>query len=108
MEKQVLEIINQIEPQLFWLLLKFIGIGIVLLVIKGHMESMAAYINFRLDKRLGLDVKVQVRGIKGKIIDYNFSWILIKHKDGTELISMRRFRFEKWALLNGTCNKGEH
>ena len=87
-EQLILKIIESVEPQLFWLLLKFITIGVVLLIIKGYIESMAAYIQFRLDKRLGLGVKVKVRGIEGKIIDYSFSWILIKHEDGTEIISM--------------------
>lgn len=98
-EKIILDIVNQIEPQLFFLLLKFIGVGIVLLVIKGYIESVAAYIQFRLDKRLGLGVKVKVRGIEGKIVDYSFSWILIEHEKGIEIISMKRAKFEKWTLL---------
>ena len=97
--KQVLEIVNQIEPTLFWLLLKFIAVGIIVLTLKGYIESVVAYIQFRLDKRLGLGVKVRIRGIEGKIIDYSFSWILIEHKDGIEIISMRRAKFEKWTLL---------
>jgi len=98
-DKQVLEIVNQIEPTLFWLLIKFIAVGIIVLILKGYIESAVAYIQFRLDKRLGLGVKVKVRGIEGKIIDYSFSYILVEHKAGIEIISMRRAKFEKWALL---------
>jgi hypothetical protein len=100
-EQLILKIVESIEPQLLWLFLKLIAIGIVLLVLKGYIESAAAYINFRLDKRLGLGVRVRVRGIEGKIIDYSFSYILIEHKDGIEIISMRRAKFERWTLLNG-------
>ena len=99
MEKQILEIVGQIQSGAFWLLLKLIGVGIILLVIKGYIESVAAYIQFRLDKRLGLGVKVRVRGIEGKIVEYSFSWVLIEHEKGIEIISMKRAKFEKWTLL---------
>jgi hypothetical protein len=100
-EKIILEMVGQIEPQLFWLFLKFMGVGIVLLTVKGYMEGIAAYIQFRLDKRLNLEVKVRVRGIEGKIVAYNFSWIFVKHDNGMEIILIRRWRFEKWTIING-------
>jgi hypothetical protein len=100
-EQLILKIIESVEPQLFWLFLKFMTIGIVLLMVKSYIESIAAYIQFRLDKRLGLEVKIRVRGIEGKIVGYNLSWIFIKHKEGMEIILMRRWRFEKWAIING-------
>lgn len=105
-EKIILDVVSQIEPKLFWLLLKFIAIGVIVLVLKGYIEGMAAYITFRLDRRLGLGVKVRVRGIEGKLIDYSFSWILIEHKGGVEIISMKRAKFEKWTLLNGQSSQG--
>ena len=83
------------------MLLKLIGVGIILLVIKGYIESVAAYIQFRLDKRLNLEVKVRVRGIEGKIVAYNMAWIFVKHKEGMEIILIRRWRFEKWCIING-------
>ncbi len=100
-EKVIIDIVNRIEPQLFWLLLKFIAIGVILLVIRGYIEGIAAYIAFRLDKRLGQGVKVRVRGIEGKIIDYNFSWIFIATEKGMEIISMKRWRFSNWCIING-------
>ena len=100
-EQLILKIVESVEPQLFWLLLKFIAIGIVLLVIKDRIDGTVAYIAFRLNKRLGLKTRVRVRGIEGEIVDYNFHWIFVKHKDGMELINMQRQRFEKWTLLNG-------
>lgn len=100
-DKLLVDIINQIEPQLFWLLLKFMAAGVILLVVKGYMESVAAYIQFRLDKRLNLDVRVKVRGIEGRIVDYNMSWIFVKHEGGMEIILIRRWRFEKWCIVNG-------
>lgn len=100
-EKVILDIIQQIEPQLFWLLLKLFIAGIGVLLLKGFAESITAYVQFRLDKRLGVGVKVRLRGFEGKIIDYNFSWVFIKVESGIELVVMKRWRFEKWAVLNG-------
>lgn len=100
-EQVILDIIQRIEPQLFWLFLKFIGVGVVLLVMKGYIESIAAYVQFRLQKKLGQDSRVRVRGKEGKIIDYNFSWIFVRTDDSVEIISMKRWRFEKWAVVNG-------
>lgn len=100
MNTEILNIVNQIESEAFWLLLKLIGVGIVLLALKGWMEGVVAYIQFRLNRRLGLGVKVRVRGAEGKIIDYNLSWILVETKSGIEIISMKRQRFEKWTLLS--------
>jgi len=100
-EKVILDAISKIEPQVFWALLKLFGVGIIVLVLKGFIENIAAYVQFRLDKRLGLGVKVQVRGIEGKIVDYDFSWINIKTKDGMEIVAIKRWRMEKWMLVNG-------
>lgn len=100
-EQLILKIIESVEPQLFWLLLKFIGVGIVLLVIKGYIEGIAAYIAFRFEKRLGQGVRVRVNGIEGKIVDYNFSWVFIQTESGIELVVMKRWRFSKWAVING-------
>jgi hypothetical protein len=100
-EQFILKIVKSVEPELFWLFLKFMIIGIILLVIKGYIENIVAYIAFRLDKRLGLEVKVRVNGIEGKIVDYNFSWIFIKTESGMELVVMKRWRLSKWAIING-------
>ena len=100
-EKVILDAISKIEPQVFWALLKLFGVGIIVLVLKGFIENIAAYVQFRLDKRLGLGVKVQVRGVEGKIVDYDFSWINIKTKDGMEIVAIKRWRMEKWMLVNG-------
>ena len=100
-EKVILDAFSKIEPQVFWALLKLFGVGIIVLVLKGFIENIAAYVQFRLDKRLGLGVKVQVRGVEGKIVDYDFSWINIKTKDGMEIVAIKRWRMEKWMLVNG-------
>lgn len=100
-EKIIIEIANQLEPQLFILLLKLFGVGVGILLLKGFAESVTAYIQFRLDKNLNKWVKVRVRGKDGQITDYNFSWIFVKTNDGLEIISMRRWRLEKWTVING-------
>ena len=100
-DKIILDVINQIEPELFWLFLKLICISIGFLILRGYIENITAYIQFRSDKMLGQGVTVKVRGVKGKIINYNFAWIFVETEDSIEIISMRRWRFEKWAVING-------
>ncbi|MEA3223333.1 MAG: mechanosensitive ion channel [Thermodesulfobacteriota bacterium] len=100
-EKTILELVTKIEPQIFLLLLKLLAVGVIVLMFKGFVESVVAYLQIRLDKRLGLGVRVRVRGVEGKIIDYNLSWIVIETKEGSIIVSVRRWRWEQWALLNG-------
>lgn len=101
METQIIEIVNQIETEAFWLLLKLIGVGIILLVMKGFVENVVAYIQFRLNPRLAIGVRVRVRDREGIITGCSLNWIFIKHDKGIEIILIRRWRFEKWSLLNG-------
>lgn len=104
-EKQlILEIANQIEPQLFFLLLKLLTIGVIVLMLKGFVESVVAYIQFRLNPRLAIGVKVRVRDKEGIITGCTLNWIFVKHDKGTEIILIRRWRFEKWSLLNNVQN----
>lgn len=100
-EKIILEAVSKIEPQIFWMLLKLFGIGVAVLLIRGLIESIAAYLQFRWNKQLGFKVEVRVRGIEGEIVNYNLSWIMVQTKDGTELIAMKKWRSQKWTIING-------
>lgn len=99
-EKVILEAISKIEPELFWMVVKLFGVGIVLLILKGYVENIAAYLQFRFDRRLGIGVEIKVRGVEGKIINYTFSWIFIRTEEGVILVAIKRWRFEAWQLLN--------
>lgn len=99
-EKIILEIVNQVEPELFWMAIKFVGLGIVLLVIKSYIEKIAAYLQFRWDKNLNTGVRVFVRGQEGVIENYNLSSIFVKTNDKTIIINMRRWLYEGFAVMH--------
>lgn len=46
-----------------------------------------------------MNTKVRVRGHDGVITKYNRKNIIIRVADGVELIDMRDWRKEKWAIL---------
>lgn len=99
MENQLLEIVNQIQAEAFWLLLKLIGVGIILLVIKGCIEKVVAYLFFRWDPDLGKGVKVFINGQEGIIKDFNLSCIYISTHDRIIIVRMRRWLYSKFDLV---------
>lgn len=100
-EKLILDILGQIEGRLLWLLVKLILAGVIVMMLKGFIQSVVAYLQFALNRRLGLGVKVKIRGVAGKITDYNLRWIIVATEEGEEIIATRRWHFEKWTTLNG-------
>lgn len=60
---------------------KLVGVGVVLLVVKGYMEKIAAYLQFCWNKNLNVGVKVFVRGQEGVIENYTLSSIFVRTKD---------------------------
>ena len=99
-EKIILDIVNQVKPELFWMFLKLAGVGVIFLVIKGYIERIAVYLQFRWDKNLNVGVKVFVRGQEGVIENYTLSSIFVKTKDRTIIINMHRWVYEGFALMN--------
>ena len=99
-EKTILTLINQVEPQIFLLLIKLLLAGFAVLFLKAMLENIVAYIQFSNNKRLGIGVKVRVRGKTGKISWYSTRWIFVKTNDGEEIIAMKRWMYEQWAVLN--------
>ena len=98
-DKIILNILNQIEGQMLWLLVKLIAAGVFALMIKGFVQRTAAYLQFRMDKNLGVGVKVKVHGTEGEIADYNMRWIFIKTDQGKEIIPIKDFLKERWILI---------
>ena len=98
-EQVILNAVSKIEPELFWMIVKLFGVGIVILIFKGFIENIVAYTQFRFDRRLSIGVKVKIRGIEGQISDYTFSWVFIKTDEGIILVAIKRWRFEAWQLL---------
>ena len=99
MNTEILNIINHVESEAFWLLLKLILAGIILLVIKALVEKIVAYLLFRWNKNLGKGVRVFIQGQQGEIKDYNLSCIFIHTQDRIIIVNMRRWVFEKIALV---------
>jgi len=99
-EKVILDVLNQIEGRLLWLILKLILAGIILLVIKSFIESMVAYILLTSNKHLGIGVPIKVRGVEGKIVRYGWRMIFVETVEGEEIILTKKWQNEKWTLLN--------
>lgn len=100
-EKVILDAVSKIEPEIFWMLIKLFGIAVIVLMLKGSIENIVAYTQFRIDRRLGLGVRVKVRGVEGQITDYTFSWIFIETEKGIILVAIKRWRWEQWELKKG-------
>jgi hypothetical protein len=99
-EQLILNILNQIETQAIWLIVKAMLVIIVVLILQGFAQRVAAYIQFRFSKKLGTGIRVRVQGIEGKIEDYNLRWIIIKTDSGMEMLPIKGWQGEKWTLLD--------
>lgn len=98
-EKILLDILNQVEGQMLWLLVKLMVVGVIILMLKSFMQRIVAYIGFRINKQLGKRSKVRIRGIEGEIEDFDTKWIYVKTNQGMELIPIENWKKEKWALI---------
>jgi len=106
-EKTILQLVSHIEPQLFWLFFKLLLAGFVVLFLKAMLENLIAYIQFSNNKRLGIGVNVRIRGKIGKISWFNLRWIFVRTQDSEEIILMKRWMYEQWAVLNNSDDKKE-
>lgn len=99
MEQQVLAILSTIQPHLYWMLLKFVIAAIIILLLKNFISSVAAYTQFRMNKYLGIGVKIHIQGQIGTIANYSLRWIFIKFDDGkTLIIPMKKWQNYDWIL----------
>ena len=87
--------------------IKLVGVAIVFLVIKGYIEKVAAYLQFRWNKELNVGVKVFVRGQEGIIENYTLSSIFIRTKDRTIIINMRRWLYEGFSLVHNKIQEAK-
>ena len=97
--KIILGIIQDVKPELWWMLFISCVAIIAALILKNFLESIVAYIIFRWDKNLGVGVKVNVRDIDGKITKYNIRFITVATEDRDILIPMSRWKYEKLSIL---------
>jgi hypothetical protein len=89
-----------VKPELFWMAIKLVGVGIILLIVKVYIERVAAYLQFRWNKNLNVGVKVFVRGQEGIIENYTLSSIFVRTRDRTIIINMRRWPYEGFSLVH--------
>ena len=99
-DKLIIDLITKIEPQLFYLLIKLMLAGLAILLLKGVLENLVAWIQFSLNKRLGIGVRVMVRGKVGKISWYSSKWIFVETDEGEIIIPTKNWSREQWTVLN--------
>ena len=110
--KEVQEIFNLFKNEagmlLAWgLALSFTATGVAIFL-KNILENAVAYCLFMINKRLGINVRVEVRGHKGTIVGFNKRWIFIKTDDGDEIIiPIKNWQSEKWKLLDPANHKDD-
>lgn len=102
--KIALDIVESVQPRLLMMLAYTCAAGLLVLLIKGRLESVVALITFSMNKELGKNTKVSVRGVEGVIIDYDIKWITIRTDKGVVLINMKRWQFEAWTVLYSDSN----
>lgn len=99
-EKQIImEIIQSVKPELIMMLVYVCIAAFLVLILKGLIESLVAYFFFVVNKQLGLNAKVEVRGKTGIITDYNLRWIIVRTATGIELIKMRYWEKTDWGII---------
>lgn len=101
METEIMQALNAVELKVIYGIVKVsVAIGIAMFL-KARIENLVSYYQFMSNKRLGIGVKVKVRGEKGKIRDYTKKWIFIRNEDGDEIIvPIKNWLSEKWTLIN--------
>lgn len=101
MEAEIMDALNAVELKVLYGIFKVtVAVGVALFL-KARIENLVAYYQFMSNKRLGIGVKVKVRGERGKIKDYDKKWIFIHNEDGDEIIvPIKNWLSEKWTLLN--------
>ena len=98
-EQLILNIIDQIEGQMLWLLVKLVAAGIILLMLKSFILRIVGYLKFRMNEQFGLKSKVRIRGVEGEIEDYDIKWIYVKTDQGMVIIPIEGWKKEKWTLI---------
>lgn len=101
MQTEIMEALNAVELHVLYGIVKVsVAIGIALFL-KARIENLVSYYQFMSNKRLGIGVKVKVRGEIGKIKDYNKKWIFVLNEKGDEIIvPIKSWLSEKWTLIN--------
>lgn len=103
--KEVLDILNSIEPVLWGLLFKAALACLIVYMAKQVIENIGHYLLFRFNKRLGINVKVRLNGVEGIIVEYNVNWIIIRtNRNSKIVIPIKRWKFQQWEIIENSSN----
>ena len=90
--QQVFDILNAVKPIAVWsLVVVFVTTGIALFL-KNILENGVSYFLFMINKRLVINVRVEVIGTKVIFIKTD--------ADDEIIIPIKNWQSEKWKLLN--------
>lgn len=99
MEQQLIQIINTITPDLWFLFFKFIVVFLIILMIRDFLSNLSNYIQFRTSKFVGKNVEIKIDNSIGFIEDYNLRAIFIRLKGGNlKIIPMERWKYQNWEI----------
>ncbi len=99
MESQIIQILNAITPELWFLFFKLIIALLIVLVLKDMVSTFVNYLVFRTSKFISKNVQVKINGVDGFIEDYNIRAIFIRTKGGDlKIIPMNRWRYQDWTI----------
>ena len=99
MENQIIQILNAITPELWFLFFKFIIAFLIIWIIKDIISTFTNYLVFRTSKFISKNVEVNINGIDGFIEDYNMRAIFVRTIGGDlKIVPMNRWRFQDWTI----------
>jgi len=99
--KEVIDIVNTVKPELWWMLFKMSGIAVAVLVLKKVYDSMAAWLMFRSNKDIGKNVRLVLNGREAILTHFTWRFIFIRFKDnGNEMIiPMSKWYSYQWEII---------
>ena len=104
----VVDIVEAIKPELWVMFFKFVGVAVILLILRNIFGNLAAYFMFRTNKHLGKNVRLRFKKRDAIIVDYDWRFIHLKFLDtNTEgLIHITLWPRQKWEVYkNGFHQK---
>ncbi len=99
-EKVVLDIINSVSSELWWLFAKLFVAAVIIMTLKNVVMNLAGMFRFAISKKLGVGVHVKVNGGEGVIVDYNWRAIVLRLKGTADemLVPMEKWQALTWIV----------
>lgn len=98
-EEQIIKILTHLEPELWLLFGKIFLVVLMILILKSLMDNLVSYIMFRLNKYLGIGVRVKVNGCYGVVKDVDLRFIHVICDEGHRLlIPITQWKTYHWLI----------